>query len=189
MAIFALGTLCRSTWRFEERSVRSGFIGMLTNPSIRHQPETITSKLRALNLTALEQEQYIPLRCKDSFGCGQGEGLWYREPHFPVLGRLPAFWKIFFPDSEVKEPVSGVGVGEYFPEVVRYKCCGQFAVSRDAVWARSLTEWERIRAPLLRGVTSYDELRDISEMIGGNSWNMGIVYEALWQMLFGKGAD
>lgn len=92
-------------------------------------------------------------------------------------------WSILFP---VGDTVSGI---YQIPELIRYKCCAQFAVSRQAVHARPLSEWRNIRQPLIRGADDYEGLQDLKTMGGGVDWNFGMLYEALWPIFFGKSAD
>ena len=143
----------------------------------------MTSKLRALNTTAVQEEGYVSLRCKDSLGCGPGEGLRYEEPMFPALSLLPEIWSIFFPQGD---HVSGIYQA---PELLRYKCCAQFAVSKEAVHARTLADWKHFRSPLVRGIDDYEGLQELNHIDGGLNWNLGMIYEAFWPVLFGKSAD
>ena len=85
------------------------------------------------------------------------------------------------------DPITGL---DEYPEEVRYKCCAQFVVSKQAVKQRSLEDWRRIRRPLERDLGDFEELQDAPDDMGmGLSWMMGLLYEPMWHLLFGKAAD
>ncbi|KAI9698330.1 MAG: hypothetical protein M1820_007492 [Bogoriella megaspora] len=149
-----------------------------------HQPEPLWAKIRALNISALEEEDYISLRCPDRCGCEV-------RPYFEPLGKMQnrgdkgfaEFWREeLFPDLPV-------------PEAVSYKCCAQFAVTRRAILGRSREEWVRIRQPLMlgNGTDLFGDgkfnLTKLGLDVRSRSWQKGYWYEKTWHILFGKPAE
>ncbi|KAL9087630.1 MAG: hypothetical protein Q9165_006554 [Trypethelium subeluteriae] len=136
-----------------------------------HQIEPLPYKIRALNLTALEQENYISLRCENQMGCERIPYLDVQDPNWAGENHLAEFWDSIMPNEE-------------FPRYIAYKCCGQHAVTKKAIMAHTKEDWIRIRSPLLR------DLEDIqanevwgSEPVAGE-WILGMFYEKIWHVLF-----
>lgn len=144
-----------------------------------HQQAPLATKIRALNLTSLEREQYISFRCESNMGCE-------RRPYidvgaggnFPGHTHLAAFWTHLLPDEPAPAYISG-------------KCCGQFAVTRAAVQRLPLAAWQRIRAPLLR---------DVPDLVATEPWardadweldadQLNLWYERFWHIWFGMGHE
>lgn len=138
-----------------------------------HQLEPLQFKIRALNLTALDEEGYINLRCEDMAGCelrpfiDTTVGNWDGEKH------LREFWDWMLPDVEL-------------PRYLSYKCCGQFAVSKKAIQGRRLDQWIKVREPLL---LSDEEVGQYAWGKGTQDvqfeWLVGTYYEKFWHVLFG----
>lgn len=136
-------------------------------------------KIRNLNLTALDQYELFNLRCPDRPGCGG-----YEEPLNTVDTQpdrhewvpLKDLWNEIFPQGDWMQDDGKL------PSWLMNTCCGQFAVAKEAITRRSLEEWKRIREPLVKGSAAYS---------WGNNYNdymLGLLYEKLWHLLFGKGA-
>ena len=143
-----------------------------------HQRALISSKIRALNLTALENEDYISLRCGNMMGCERQPNTdtfntnWWAEEH------IRDFWNIIIPHEEM-------------PRFISFKCCAQFAVSRKAIHRRTKDEWIQIRSPIIR---DQDEFRASEQWIGEIepqywSWIVGRYYEMIWHLLFGMPSE
>lgn len=144
-----------------------------------HQQEEVTSKIQALNLTALSREHYISLRCNVSPGCEPNPD----NANEKVLSHLPGFWSTLFPPPAGNESVNTgdprqTGV---YPDDVHAKCCAQFAVTRTAIESMSLDAWKRLRAPLLRELNEFDW----GHTLDGAS--VGLLYEPIWHLFFGMG--
>ena len=124
-----------------------------------HQQEHLQQKIRALNLTALDEENYISLRCGVQMGCEKLPYIDTRHVNWSGEAGLCHFW----------EKVTG----KRCPRYISYKCCAQHAVTRAAVRTRSKAAWERIRAPIM------------AEKMSDDNWLTGIFYEKTWHMMFG----
>ena len=133
-----------------------------------HQPESITSKIRALNLTALEEEQFINFRCSNNPGCGPGTAVNPINPVQPALKYILPFWN------------SIVGEQEPLPHI-RAHCCAQFAVTKKAILSRPREQWIRARAPLLRDLVEYPPWGPTQD-----GYTVGMLYEYTWHLLFRK---
>lgn len=126
-----------------------------------HQIMPLWMKVRALNLTALDQEGYISLRCGDQMGCEKRPYIDTQHPNWSGEDQMCNFWKTI--------------TGGRCPRYVSYKCCAQHAVTRHAVRKRSRAQWERIREPIMKPV--------------GDNWLEGMYYEKFWHMLLGTGPE
>ena len=135
-----------------------------------HQVEPLAAKVRALNLTALDEENYISLRCGDQMGCERQPYIDTKHPNWSGEDHMCAFWKTIVPY-------------EHCPRYVSYKCCAQHAVTRSAVQLRSKYDWERIREPLLHNLSDYTWGK------GASDWQGGILYEKFWHVLLGAGSE
>lgn len=148
-----------------------------------HQPEPLPMKIAALNLKALDQEGYINLRCGTAPGC---QKKWYMNMHQrpsgdwrPAATHLPQFWRMLFQD-DLGSPDEMMPA----PEELGVACCAQFAVTKQAIRNKSLGFWNKMRRPLERDLEEFrDELGD-----GLDSYVMGLLYEKLWHVVFGKPA-
>lgn len=144
-----------------------------------HQPEPTPMKLRALNLTALSYDHYINLRCARDPGCTADTGidLVDVDPHDSRIHALmlPKFWNTMFGNESMWDmgpPPTNVSV----------PCCAQFAVTREAIRSRPLAFWRAYRRPIERDLDEYKPTWGPNT----NSYLVGICYEKLWHMVFGK---
>ena len=105
------------------------------------------------------------------------------------IDHLHEFWRTLFPpptlpmDDMVSIDFSDPRQTGQVPETLRSKCCAQFAVSAEAVRSVPLEGWERVRAPLLM---------DLHEFVWGRQMDgveVGLLYEPIWHMFFGMGAE
>jgi len=130
-----------------------------------HQMEPLQMKVRALNLTALDEENYISLRCGDQMGCEKRPYIDTKHPNWSGEDHMCDFWSTIVPH----EPC---------PRYVSYKCCAQHAVTKHAVRLRSRKDWERIRAPIMH------DLKDNKGWgAGATDWLGGMYYEKFWHLL------
>lgn len=131
-----------------------------------HQIEPLPMKVRALNLTALDEEDYISLRCGAQMGCEKLPYIDTKHVNWSGEARMCEFFKTILPK-------------ERCPRYVSYKCCAQHAVTRRAVQKRSREDWIRIREPIMRepapGVAT--------------GWLGGMLYEKFWHYLLGAGPE
>lgn len=138
-----------------------------------HQIEPLWAKLRALNLTALQEEDFVSLRCGIQMGCERQPFLDTENPNWSGEARVADYWNIIVPQQKA-------------PRFLNYRCCAQFAVTRKAIRRRSLEDWKRIRAPLLDDESIlYDQWSDEITNGWGKDWMMGSFYEKFWHVLFG----
>ena len=120
--------------------------------------------LQNLNIAFVQEHGYANLRCLWEPGCPD-ELQPFRQPcKRDEDGRCTehAFadmWKVLFEGIET-------------PKVVATPCCAQFAVSREQIWKRPLSDYERYHEWLM----STDLPDDIS----------GRVFEYLWHIIFGR---
>lgn len=126
-----------------------------------HQQEHLQQKIRALNLTALDEEGYISLRCGAQMGCERLPYIDTQHVNWSGEGRMCDFWHTI--------------TGERCPRYVSYKCCAQHAVTRSAVRKRSKDAWIRIRSPIMEK--------------GMDEWLSGMLYEKFWHMLLGTAPE
>lgn len=135
-----------------------------------HQIEPLPMKIRALNLTALSEENYISLRCGDQMGCERQPYIDTQKPNWDGEKHLRDFWHSILPRVQQ-------------PKYLSYKCCAQHAVTRKAVRTRTKAEWESIREPLMRGVENYSWGKEV------DNWLLGTFYEKYWHVWFGAGEE
>lgn len=142
-----------------------------------HQVEPLAWKIRALNLTALEREGYISLRCEDAMGCENRPYIDLNETNWPGEWTLPHFWEAVIPDLPM-------------PKTLSYKCCAQFAVSRRAIKQHPLSLWQKLRDPLLQDLEVLKK-----ETIWGagppeiNDWSVGTFWEKIWHAVLSGQSD
>ncbi|KAJ8607057.1 hypothetical protein MRB53_040566 [Persea americana] len=176
-----------------------------------HQPEPIVSNIRAMNLTALDSDQYINLRCRHNPGCAPGQSS-YPEQHQsnstlirigttinmtteglrlddaePWRRMLTGLWADNFPDLECRHsqiPHSTYIANAPDPDELASTCCAQFAVTRTAILSRSLASYKNLRLPMTRDPT---ELNWGDPMLE-TPYNMGLLYEKIWHVIFGMPA-
>ena len=144
-----------------------------------HQVEALPHKIRALNLTALDQENYISLRCGDELGCKPFPYLdtqVYENMNWDGELHTRRFWDVIMPNQSL-------------PRYVSYKCCAQHAVTDDAIRLLRLEDWERIRAPLLRDAEDFPDMVEGPEASHLNPWVAGNILEKFWHIFFGKAAE
>lgn len=146
-----------------------------------HQPEPTPMKLRALNLSSLAHDHYINLRCAHLPGCTADTyiDLVHVDPKDlrQQAHMLPRFWNTMFGQESVWD------LGPK-PSNVSVTCCAQFAVTREAIRRRPLAFWVNYRRPLERDLEEYVPIWGPQT----NSYSIGICYEKLWHMVFGKPA-
>lgn len=137
-----------------------------------HQMEPMQFKIRALNLTALDQVDYINFRCEDMAGCESRPfldtevGNWDGERH------MRDFWDWILPGVEL-------------PRYLSFKCCGQFAVTKKAILSRTVEQWKRVRDPLLVDDAEVADLAWAKAPTGVSyDWLVGTYYEKLWHVMF-----
>ena len=119
--------------------------------------------LRTLNIDFLKQQGYVNLRCNDVPGCPD-EIHTDREvpdPTHTVEVVMPYVWPLLFGDRDI-------------PKVIAAACCAQFAVSRDQVRKRPLSDYEHYRNFLME--------TDLPDETSGR------VFEYLWHIIFGRGS-
>lgn len=133
-----------------------------------HQVMPIYMLVRALNLTALDNEQYISLQCSDIYGCENAPAIDTWHPQFSRAGKICAFWELIRP-------------GHPCPRYLSSKCCAQFAVTREAIRTLTLNDWIQIREPLLHDYTIYPGISDLAL----DEWDIGWIYEKTWHIFFG----
>lgn len=144
-----------------------------------HQPIPMPMLLAALNLTALDQDKYISLRCETNPGC-VGRTLFgvdhQLDPHDDRAATwiLPAFWRLMFPEE------ANWAMGSP-PAMIGAPCCAQFAVTREAILAHPLEFWQMYRRPLQRDLSDYHDVLSKS----ADSYAMGAVYERMWHIVMG----
>lgn len=144
-----------------------------------HQPEPITMKIRNINLTALGEVGVFNLRCPDRPGCGG-----FEEPLNTVDVQadrqewrpLNDLWNTIFPNGDHMQDDGAL------PAWIQNTCCGQFAISKEAIQQRTKYEWTKIREPLVKGSSHYKWAE------GYNDYKLGLLYEKLWHLFLGKGA-
>ncbi|KAK1082757.1 hypothetical protein LTR48_006771 [Friedmanniomyces endolithicus] len=136
-----------------------------------HQMEPLPMKVRALNLTALDEEDYISLRCGDQMGCEKQPYIDTQHVNWSGEDHMCDFWETIVP----REPC---------PRYVSYKCCAQHAVTRRAVRRRSKADWIRIRDPLMHDFRETPGLGD-----GATDWDSGMLFEKFWPLLLGAGPE
>ena len=137
-----------------------------------HQPIPIPKTIRALNITSLTREKYISLRCGNQMGCERRPYIDTYHVNWQGEEYIREFWETIVPQQEM-------------PRYISFKCCAQFAVSRQAIRARTRDEWIRIRQPLLR---SHQELKESEVWAKGYDdvqWKVGTLYEKVWHLIFG----
>ena len=142
-----------------------------------HQPETIMSKVQSLNLTRLEEEKYFSLRCKEPALLH-----WPESEVITAWKYLGKYWHLLFPNGD---PLTNI---THLPETLNFLPGGQFAVTREAVHARSLKDWKHIRKPLERDLDEFSKDLDglKKEVKMDHGWVFGLFHEPLWQLFFGK---
>ena len=116
--------------------------------------------LRDLNLSFVEAQGYVNLRCNWNPGCRDADR---NNEHVNA-----EIWADVFEGTSTPQRLVP------FPEQVGQACCAQFAVSKEAVRKRPRTDYERMREWLLT-----TELSDRKS---------GRVMEFLWQVVFGMDA-
>lgn len=147
-----------------------------------HQVEPAEDKLRALNLSAVASDGYASFRCRErpcrpnnfqDVAGGPDKFSW------APMKVLPELWSLLLPDVPR-------------PKKMQTPLNGQFAVSRRAIQARSLDFWKAMRRPLERDPKEYRKLLPHLEeggavaSQGDEGWVLGLIYEHIWHVLFGK---
>ncbi|KAL8987197.1 MAG: hypothetical protein Q9177_003572 [Variospora cf. flavescens] len=125
--------------------------------------------LRALRIPFVQKNGYTNLRCNWNPGC--------ELPHRKNKHVTPEIWREVFVGASrsifsLKE--KGLKEEEYLPGEVGAACCAQFAVSRDRVSQRPLSDYEGFRKWIVD-----TKLNDAMS---------GRVLEFLWHVIFGMDA-
>ena len=122
--------------------------------------------IRILQTDFIRKNGYANLRCTHTPGCPAEIQPFRADPGRAPELALPEVWRVFFGDG------SGNGTAVPLPEVIATPCCSQFAVSREQVWARPLSDYQRFHRWVLE--TDLDD--DTS----------GRVMEYMWHIIFGR---
>lgn len=141
-----------------------------------HQQAPISAKVRALNLTALENENYISFRCEDSMGCEHKPFIDTKTVEWEGERHMRKFWSYILPNSEL-------------PRYLSYKCCAQHAVTARAIRTRSKQDWIRVREPLLRDLADLEAKEEWAQNPPLNEYLLGSWYEKLWHVLLGTDSE
>ena len=129
--------------------------------------------LRTLNITHVQNQGYVNLRCNPNPGCLASQ----IEHNGHVT---PERWRDFFDDGGLSYSTKGSKwpLGEYPRDgKVGQACCAQFAVSKDRVRERPREDYIKMRG--------WIEKKSKKGMDDAKS---GRVFEFLWQVIFGMGA-
>lgn len=136
-------------------SHRDGFLSAWHTDTPLHDN---VDAIRSLQLPFVQANGYVNLRCNWNPGC--------KEAHRDNAHVTPEVWADFFSGTST-EKVAG-------PQQVGAACCAQFAVSRDQVRMRPLSDYTRFRDWIVE-----------TEKSDAKS---GRVMEFLWHVIFGKDA-
>lgn len=145
-----------------------------------HQMAPLHWYLSALNLSALDAQNYISLRCKAQSNClTPVDTVRTKDQSFGygLVNLMPSWWAN-----------ATAGSGFRLPTLLASPCCAQFAVTRAAVRRWPLEYWETLMRPLL--VRDDDWAAEGWEPVNGVGWNLhniGFLYEWTWALQFGKG--
>lgn len=137
-----------------------------------HQPEPLVDKIMALNLTAVQKEDYVNLRCQASHGCTEDSMFYIKNPRGgDVRGGnyIRLIWQELMQDE----------VGP-IADVIARPCCAQFAVNKQAILRHSLNFWNSLRSPLETRKPGDEGWR------GKSDYDVGLKYEMFWHVLMGK---
>lgn len=149
-----------------------------------HQPEPMHMLLSALDLRALNNLDWVSLRCQNIPSCAPAST--HLRPQEPDIGGNPRWMALLFtglydfiyrPDDPWYTPM---------PDEVAATCCAQFAVTKKAILSKPLEFWKRVRAPMLRDVQKEFQLWGAGE--DTQEWTLGAAYERGWHYFFGKPA-
>lgn len=133
---------------------RDGFLSSWHTDTALHSN---VDALRSLNLSFVESEGYVNLRCNWNPGCMEHDR---DNQHI-----TPEIWVDVFAKTSTPQSVAP------YPGQIAQTCCAQFAVSREAVRRRPQADYERMREWLLG--TEFTDRKS------------GRVMEFLWQFIFG----
>jgi hypothetical protein len=117
--------------------------------------------LRKLNIDFVQSNGYANLRCNPFPGC-PSEIMPFRNPpedHRTAEAAMPEAWRDLFNNTDT-------------PQVLATPCCAQFAVSREQVRKRPLSEYRKFYTWLMETPL--------------NDETSGRVFEYLWHVLFGQ---
>ncbi|KAF6225593.1 hypothetical protein HO133_009593 [Letharia lupina] len=143
-------------------SHRSGFFSAWHTDTPLHDN---VDALRSLQIPFVQKNGYVNLRCNWNPGC--------LEAHRHNAHVTPEVWKDVFAGTSKEEKAPSNTNGQA-PTLVGAACCAQFAVSKDQVLARPLSDYERFREWIID-----------TEKSDAKS---GRVLEFLWHVIFGKDA-
>ena len=150
-------------------SHRSGFLSAWHTDTPLHDN---VEALRSLQIPFVQKNGYVNLRCNWNPGC--------LEAHRHNAHVTPEVWNDVFAGTSTEtkkkkeEGQEDTGSEGMAPKLVGAACCAQFAVSRDQVLARPLSDYERFREWIVD-----------TEKSDAKS---GRVLEFLWHVIFGKDA-
>ena len=146
-------------------SHRSGFLSAWHTDTPLHDN---VDALRSLRIPFIQKNGYANLRCNWNPGC--------LEAHRHNAHVTPEVWSDVFAGTSTE--AKGLGHpgsdAAQAPTLVGAACCAQFAVSRDQVLVRPLSDYERFREWIVD-----------TEKSDAKS---GRVLEFLWHVIFGKDA-
>ena len=144
-------------------SHRSGFLSAWHTDTPLHDN---VDALRSLQIPYVQRNGYVNLRCNWNPGC--------LEAHRHNAHVTPEVWKDVFAGTSTETEARKDTENGQAPTLVGAACCAQFAVSKDQVLARPLSDYERIREWIVD-----------TEKSDAKS---GRVLEFLWHVIFGKDA-
>lgn len=134
-------------------------------------------RLAALNLTSVESEGFVSLQCQGG-GCDEDTMFYFDGTHTDDT-RRGANMKDFWDDMMLSR-----GFGP-LPPIIGRQCCAQFAVHSNAIIRHNLKFWKDMREPFLVGPKHKRPRWRESSMSGHK---VGLLYEMIWHILFGKEA-
>lgn len=122
--------------------------------------------LQSLQIPFVQRNGYVNLRCNWHPGC--------LEAHRHNAHVTPEVWKDVFAGTSTEEKGQEHTLNEQAPTLVGAACCAQFAVSKNQVLVRPLSDYVRFREWII----------DTEE----SDAKVGRVLEFLWHVIFGKEA-
>lgn len=103
-------------------------------------------------------------------GCERQPYIDTLHPNWDGEKGLRGFWKTLLPQYDV-------------PRYLSFKCCAQFAITREMILRRPKSEWIQIREPFLHEITGYGFGQFTSD------WVIGTFYEKYWHVLLGPNPE
>lgn len=144
-----------------------------------NQHEHTYDIVNALNLSDVATNSYASVRCNVQYACHPDKRLNVVDgsikhgdkASIKDAARMPAFWKLIFPNGPAPPLRLAAAKG------------AQFAVTREAIRARPLKFWHALRRPIERDLNDYKKI-----LPSANSHDLGLLYEHVWHVIFGKPA-